>query len=222
MVYSLTGNYFAEDADERKRSRARHRVLETSLDLYLLERRGMTLVQFDLPARLRLQKGDMAVLINLYARSLKIAFDPEFPLEKGILRVLRKFRWMTRMMVFAFAARLLHALNKFASYAMNDFVNLFYPQKRSSAIAFSTRKKTPHPVTGRPYDRNIEKLMNRSVKNAARNIHAAARYLEGRMSRRQIARILLPLSLNNGMPKTPVSAMKHYGILDGIERFDQR
>ncbi len=221
MVYSLTGNYFAEDPVERKRARARHRVLETSLDLYLLERRGITLAQFDLPARMRLKKGDTAILTNLYARSLKIAFDPEFPLEKGMLRALRKFRWMTHLMVSASMTRFLHRVNRFAAYAINDFANLFYPEKRS-AIAFSTKKKTPHPVTGRPYDRDIEKLMDRSVKNAVRNIHAAARYLDGRISRRRIARLLLPLSLNNGMPRTPVSAMKHYGILDGIERFDQR
>lgn len=221
MVYSLTGNYFAEDPAERKRARARHRVLETSLDLYLLERRGVTLAQFNLPGRMKLNKRDLEVLTNLYARSLRIAFDPEFPLEKGMQRVLRKFRWMTHLMVSASITRLLHSINRIAAYAINDFANLFYPGQRSD-IAFATKKKTPHPVTGRPYDRDIETLMKRSVRNAVRNIQAAARYLDGRISRRRLARLLLPLSLNNGLPRTPVSAMKHYGILEGIERFDRR
>lgn len=221
MVYSMTGNYYAEDAQERKRSRARHRVLETSLDLYLLERRGMSIDQFDLPSRCRPQRGDLEILTNLYARSLRVTFDPEFPLEAGIRRALYKSRLMIRFMVSKIITRLLWGANRLLSFRMNDFVNLFYPPKRS-AIAFETRAKTPHPVTGRPYNRSVEKLMKASVKNAVHSIRSARAYLEGRISRRQIEKILAPFSLNNGLVQTPVSAMKHFKILEGIERFDDR
>lgn len=220
MVYSMTGNYYAEDAAERKRSRARHRVLETSLDLYLLEMRGTTLAEFDLPSRCRLERGDIEILTSLYARSLKATFDPEFPLEAGILRALRKFRLMTRFMVSTSLVRFLHRVNRLLSFRINDFVNLFYPKNRS-AIPFKTNAKTPHPVTGRPYNRSIDRLMKTSVQNAVRNIRAAFAFVDGRISARQIEKILVPLSLNNGLARTPVSAMKHFKILEGIERFQE-
>lgn len=216
MVYSMTGNYFDPDPHERRKARARHRVVETSLDLYLLEKRRITLNDFNLPHRLRVERRHMQIFQELYAPSFGGAGSPVA--ADAMRRALRKFSWMLRLMVSSRMSAGLAQLDRLVSGRLLDFVNLFYPARRSG-LDFETRKKTPHPVTGKPYDRNIDRLLARAVKDSVRRIHAASDYTAGRISRRRISRIIRPVSLNNGLERTPVEAMTHYRIPAGLERF---
>lgn len=218
MIYSITGNYYADSAVDRKLAQCRHRVFESSLDLYLLGKTGQNLEEFDMPAKLKLPADFEEKLIVFFAEALRETFNPEFPLQPAAFRALRKSRLLQRLMVSRGAYRFFERINGMASHRYDFFLNLFYPPERA-LLDFETRRTTPHPVSGKPYSRNTQFLIKQSLQRGGLFIRAAWAYYKGKISRSQVARDIPPLSLNNGIKRMPVSRMLHYQIIPGIESF---
>lgn len=219
MVYSRTGNYFDLDPAERKRSRARHRVLETSLDLYLLSESGRTLRGLGLLRLLRVPEDFSRSLMNLFSLSLSEIYHPDLAVSRGALRSVLKSRLIIAMTLSPIAYKFFSWSNRILSRKHNDLINLFYPPK-PAAIDFETSAQIPHPITGNPYPSRIEELRSMATSRGIAYIAAASAYWKGTISDTELRAALPPLSLNSGMQCTTVESMIHYEILPGIEQFD--
>ncbi len=219
MVYSRTGNYFHENPEERKLARARHRVLETSLDLYLLAQTGRNLANLRLLEILNLPDEFRDELLAFFSLSLAETYDRGFPMLRAAKRALLKSRIIIGLTLSPFAYRFFSFINRMLSFRHDDLMNLFYPPK-PAPIDFLAGQ-TPHPATGESYPANVEILMKQAVDRGVSYINSASLFLAGEISESDLAREIPPLSLNSGLPFSRVDDMVHYSILPGIERFPQ-
>ncbi|MCE9598445.1 MAG: zinc dependent phospholipase C family protein [Spirochaetia bacterium] len=218
MIYSITGNYYAESALDRLLAQCRHRVYESSLDLHLLNQTSQSLEEFDMPGKLKLPNDFKNKLIPFFADVLRDTFDPTFPLQPAAFRAVRKSRFLQTLMVSRRAYRFFSYLNRLASYEYDFFINLFYPETPAS-IEFETSKTTPHPVSGKPYKRDVKFLTRQAIKRGENFIQSAWDFYKGKINKQKVIQAIPPLSLNNGIPNMPVSRMLKYKILPGIESF---
>ena len=209
MVYYMSGNYFAEDPEEREKAVFRHRLLETAIDLRL---ETVDPIEYPLDLiHLWSETGEAGreafeLLVGHYAHlgdksgHFKKAWRNHRLLQTA-------FSWSTPLCILALYQR-------FGHLSVEKYEALFYPQSLNLSF-FDSSLDWLHPVTGETHEMTLEELYNVSVEKVIT--------LFERLNTQSIEkwplllRELQPLSLDSGLPYVPVTQMKYFRT-EPIER----
>lgn len=204
MVYYMSGNYFAENPEERSKAVFRHRLLETAIDLWL-----ETVNPIEYPSD----------LIHLWReageagrQALKLLFGHYVYQGDKSITVHFKTAWRNhRFLQAAFSWstpwRVLALYRRFGHPAVEKQEALFYPQPLDLSF-FDTKLDWLHPVTGELNEMTLNELYDLSVKKViALFDQLGAQSME---KWPLLLRQLPPLSLDSGLAYVPVTQMKYF------------
>ena len=204
MVYYISGNYFAQDTEEREKAVFRHRLLETAIDRWL-----EAVDPIDYPVNLKDlwrdtgEAGRQAfeLLGGYYAKLGDKRGLAHFEKAWRNHRLLQTvFRWSTPRRILAFYRRLGYP-------RVEKYEALFYPQPLNLSF-FDASLDWQHPVTGELHEMTWLELYDISVVKVISmfdllNSEAIEKWP-------QLLRELQPLSLDSGLPLVPITQMKYF------------
>lgn len=219
-VYSVSGNYYHPDLEERTRSEGRHRLFETMLDFYVLKLRGQKLADFQLLERLNpgQAKSD---LLKFFSQGMSHAVDAAgqtMPAMQDIHWITERSFKRSRTMIGMFHNRPLlkglHMLNKKLNGKISHIAHLgyIYDHAAEDRLDFNALETAPHPVTGEEYGGPVPGLIENSTKRGLKFLDVCWRRLAGETSAEDARKVIRPMSLNNGLEFTPTEEMVHYRI----------
>ena len=216
LIYSVSGNYYDPDHKERNLAERRHRIFESCMDLYFLKQTGETLTSFHLIEKLLPGKNKEAIL-SFYASSLSDYTSANDTLHRA-RRSLKKCVFLIRSFINTKLHKLLYPLSGASGGTLDFFLNLCYLEHRAAnRIDFARPKKVPHPITGQPYEANIEKLRSLAVLRGLDFILQADRLRKKKTTEAGARKILRPYSLNIGLERIPTDRMKFHAKMSGID-----
>jgi len=204
MVYYMSGNYFAEDPEERGKAVFRHRLLETAIDLRL-----GTIDPIEYPIDLihlwreasEAGREAFELFVGHYAhlgdKNIVVHFKKAWRNHRLLQTA---FSWSTPWRILAFGRRFGHP-------SVEKHEALFYSNPLNLSV-FDSSLDWLHPVTGAPYEMTLKGLYDVSVEKVIT--------LFERLNTQSIEnwplllRELQPLSLDSGLPFVPVTQMKYF------------
>lgn len=202
MVYYMSGNYFAENPEERGKAVFRHRLLETAIDLWL-ENADPIEYPSDL-IHLWRETGEAGreafdLLVGYYAHlgNKSSNFKKSW---RNYRYIQSAYSWSTPWRILAFYRRLGHL-------SVEKYEALFYSQSLNLSF-FDSRIDWLHPVTGTPYKMTLEEL----YKVCVEKVITLFEQLNTQSIEKWplLLRELQPLSLDSGLPYVPVTQMKYF------------
>jgi len=202
MAYYMSGNYFAEDPEEREKAVFRHRLLETAIDQWL---ESVDPLEYPLDLiHLWRETGEAGreafeLLVEHYdyLGGKKTHFKKAW---RNYRLLQNAFTWSIPWCIIAFYRRIGHP-------TVEKFEALFYSQPLN-LLLFDSNLEWLHPVTGAPTVMTLKELYDESVEKVITlferlNTHAIEKWPS-------LLRELQPLSLDSGLPYVPVSQMKYF------------
>jgi len=163
FIYYSTGDYYHKDRSKRGRAIARHRRLETLLDIFVCKHYGSPL---DNPKRLLL---DSKVDLISFLKELCLMMDFEEPdvlaaSIKKSYKIFFNFHNLARLKSFTF---LVYYLDPMFSTTIKQITSLFYyPQLMKKTAVLRGELKFKNPITREEIDTNIENLFTESVEKS--------------------------------------------------------
>ncbi len=205
MVYYMSGNYFANDLEEREKAVFRHRLFETAIDLWIdtvdpLED-SSDLIHFWRETGEAGQEAFQMIVENftyLGDKSIRVHFKKAW----------RNYRFLQTAFSWSTPWRVLDFYGDFGPLSVKKYEALFYAQPLNLSF-FDSSFEWRHPVTGAPYKMTLIELFDESVKKVIT--------LFERLNTQSIEnwpfllRELQPLSLDSGLPYVGVCQMKYFG-----------
>ena len=219
-VYSVSGNYYDPDPKERSTAEGRHRLFETLLDFHILNLRNQSLQDFQLLERINPGKHKDN-LLGFFSKGMSNASSvklPTMPEAEDIHWITERSFRRSRTMIGLFHNRPLvaglNSLNWKMQGKISHIAYLGYVRKHraSDLLQFSSLEPTPHPVTGQDYGGPVPGLIEESTELGKDYLDVCWRRISGEASAETARKVLRPLSLNNGLEKTPTEKMVHYKI----------
>jgi hypothetical protein len=204
MVYYMSGNYFAEDSEERSKAVYRHRLLETAIDLWL-----ETIDPLEYPSdliHLWREAGDVG------RQALKLlmghyAYLGDESIIAHFKKAWRNHRFLQTAFSWSIPWRVLALYRRFGHPSIEKQEALFYPQPLDLSF-FNANLDWLHPVTGEPNEMTLNELYDSSVKKVINlfdqlGLHPMEKWP-------LLLRELPPLSLDSGLSYVPVEKMKYF------------
>lgn len=247
IVYYYAGDYYAKDRGEKLRAEARHRAIETILDLYNLEAVSSDLRRFKAMKKMALPRGCRDLILGVYTLSLLRAWPDvaarEFPgntsgtegirshpLFKAALRGYKKQIFFNKIFQNAGLARSGLWYNKRKKDKLHFNSSLLYPalsyqayERRypESHFRISDIRTFCHPLTNREFAVHPDRLRRRVLARSRAFMRTAWLYARGKVGEGESRRVLRGYSLNNGKVGVPTSEMKFFAPLaiDGNFRY---
>lgn len=217
FIYSVTGNYYDPDKRQRSLAEAGHRVFESCLDLHLLQKNAISLRDFDLTRKLKLDKNQQQEILEFYASALSDSYDPGYDLLGDSIRAYKKRRIMEAMFQSKVLCEFFYFLHRIFG-GMEFLLGLFYNERKAKGkIDFENLEDVPHPVTGKKYTGRLKVLRTNAIKRGHDFLTAAFKYYSGKSPMTQTKAVLRPYSLNNGLIGVAVEKMVHYKKLSGVD-----
>ena len=162
-VYAVTGPYYDPDPDKQADSQMSHRLVESWLDLLMLQRFEKTRNNFDPLKAIRANSMTNLDCLDFFAESFRTAWR----IEGDVGRYLRRFYTVQMLLGRLFpsqtATTAIALLNRLTKGRLRAFTALFYPTRpeRMPAGLFEFQNFR-HPVTGQTIDSNLDQLWERS------------------------------------------------------------
>ena len=219
-VYSVSGNYYHHDPEERATAEGRHRLFETLLDYHILGLRNQSLQDFQLLERLNPGKHQKD-LLQFFSKGMSNAVTAEgkpLPEPEDIHWITERSFKRSRTMIGLFQNKPLvgglQRLNRKLNGKISHIAYLGYVRNHQAKdkLHFTKLDPTPHPVTGEDYGGPVPDLIERSTVRGKEFLDVCWRRLTGEASAETAQKVLRPLSLNNGLEMTPTEQMIHYKI----------
>lgn len=219
-VYSVSGNYYHPEPEERTRAEGRHRLFETMLDFHILQLRNQSLQDFRLLDRIN-PGNHKNSLLQFFSQGMSNAVDAKghsMPEPTSIHWITERSYKRSRTMIGLFHNRPLlkglRTINRRLNGKISHIANLGYigTHPARGQLNFSALPPAPHPVTGDEYGGPVPNLIERSVQRGHDMLDVCWKRLSGEASQETAEKVLRPLSLNNGLEMTPTESMIHYSI----------
>jgi hypothetical protein len=216
-VYAVTGPYYDADPDRQADSQMCHRLVESWLDLAMLERFHKEPGAFDPLKAIRENRLTNLDCLGFFAESFRKAWR----IDGNVGRYLRRFYIVQMMLGRLFPSSAATAAIVFANRLLKGrlraFTALFYPTRPeympSDLFAFKTFR---HPVTGEPVASSLDDLWNEAVDFGTRLLAQVCDIRAG-ADPESLDPILQGRSLNIGMSATPSDRAVHFDVFP-VER----
>lgn len=237
LVYYFSGNYYADDPSAKKWGEARHRAIETLLDLLVLQKLNKKLSKVNAAKLMTLSRREEKVVLGFYALALRLAFgneeEPLMPSEplfsppkdiyhdrlyRAARRGYHKQRFMNRLFRIKALGKAALKLNWYKKQAIAEFSTLMYPaatyssylKRYKPALDLLSLKSYRHPVSNQQHSIDYDVLARRGVARGMRYIAAFDKLVQSPSKKKALSYILNGASLNNGAPGVPANSMKFF------------
>ena len=223
FVYHYAGNYYHTDLAARKNSIFKHRIIETSLDLFLLSMKKTTLNKYGLNDKLNLSTADMSDIFAMLAKSLG-GCDSELnnvePIQKMYIRAFKKQKLFVKLFQKPFLKNILFITNKFTKFSVKTYSSLFYPSDQYEGYLkkknmFDIRKLTSYrdPVTNHMLKFNFSNKYKEAEELTIKLWQTYCDLVYDKININDFHKVFKGYSLNNGYINKPVKDMKYYNPL---------
>lgn len=237
-VYYFAGNYYDSNRKLKKESETRHRVLESLLDLWLLEQEGLSLRDYAFPRKVRLSSKSFRLVVFFYTLALRLAYgdknepqETKFfhpyrhslkkdPLSAVVRRSFRKQYIFNQFFQNSVVARLCFWVNRHQRDAWGEYTALYYPCSRytdylkywPNALDITKLCYYRDPVSNQRRSLVVQSLSKRVLARSCRYVRALYWHWRGEKANR-VKRILSGPSLNNGRVGISNSSMRYFDPL---------
>jgi hypothetical protein len=245
IVYYFSGNYYAADRREKLRSEARHRAIETVLDLYNLAAIDSDLKKFRAKHKLALPEKWRELVLAFYTQAILQAFPEEAARQFGsfspsdirrhalytvVRRCYKKQSRFNRLFQNAGIARSGLWYNRKRHDRLHFNSSLLYPaasygaylaKSKGDCFKISDLQSYRDPVSNREQSIRPEVRARRAFARSHAFFRAAFSYARGLSTREDARRVLKGYSLNNGGVGVPTQQMQYFSPLqiDGNFRY---
>ncbi len=247
IVYYFSGNYYDTDRREKLRVEARHRAMETVLDLYNLSALDSDLKRYRAKQKMTLPERWKDLVLAFYARAILRAWPEQaaaefgtadaavsnirlHPFFKVVKRCYKKQNRFNRLFQNAGVARSGLWYNHKRKDKLHFNSSLLYPaasygaylaRSKGNSFKISDLKTYRDPLTNRERTISPDYLVKRAIARAHAFYLAAWGYAHGRADLSRTRAILKGYSLNNGRVAVPTQAMRFFSPLpiDGNFRY---
>ncbi len=210
-VYHVSGNYYDDCPVARQESQARHRLIESWLDLYLLQQASQRLARCSYLQKIR-NKGS---LNRELMRFLFTACEKSFQIDPDSWRYLLRGYRVQMILTAAFRSALLGKslcfVDKLLSGRMQTFLALFYPwgdlKVPEEIINFSSFR---HPVTGEAHAGDFQRLWEQSLERGGEFLASVEKFLFLGMDDDELRKVIRGYSLSTGLEGVPTREAVHY------------
>lgn len=173
VVYYFTGNYYADEIEERLRVQGRHRLFEVYLDSWFRGRRvfwnngRLSLVLKEL-------SNDLSGICQLLARaaSLQVSSDASLPLPDCWQQGMQQMSFLQGLFLSAPTGALVRLLRVLGNRRLTSIDSLFSFGRHSRLGFFDQAFKYKNPVTGTEEAVTVMELKERAVCDAVKWISA--------------------------------------------------
>ncbi len=222
-VYSMSGNYYHPNREQRREAVKTHRLIETALDLFVLGNKE-TPREFIRREILYPKNKDKSFLLLYYAASLAGFAGVRGKEEKEfrgkwvqtVRSALAKMQFYSRLFSQIDAASIRKHVNKMVPPSLHSDIALFYPNLlyRDYSLlpgAFLPEKVSSYvdPVSGETRAISFWRAYKSAYRLALQMMRECNLLARG-ASLPPSAFLLQDVSLNNGRSKIPVDAMRHF------------
>lgn len=204
MVYYMSGNYFAEDPEERDKAVYRHRLLETAIDLWLKSVQPM-----DYPSGLLQLWRDTGETERKAFRLLieQAVCNGDIRKIEHFHKAWRNYRLLQTVFGWSTPRKMLSIYRSFGHLSVGKLEALFYTQPLDLSF-FETKLAWRHPVTGERHAIMIEAFFDLCVKKVVRLFNQLTEQPLEKWA--HFLCELSPLSLDTGLPLVPVARMEFF------------
>jgi hypothetical protein len=239
IVYYFAGNYYAAERHEKLRAEARHRAIETVLDLFNLARIENDLNRYRGIKKMQLPDSWRNLVLGLFTQSLvnswpeqcASAFGDVKPGERGIsahplfriaIRGYKKQMLFNRVFQNSQLARFGLWYNRRRSDALHFHSSLLYPARSykeymsantGQLMGMGDLRSYHDPLTDRALPINPEALTRKALARCHAFWRVASQLAEHEITPEGAANVLRGYSLNNGRVGIATDQMKYFGPL---------
>jgi hypothetical protein len=176
-VYYVSGDYYDLSPEGKKNARTRHRLIESWLDVYLLQKLSVEPKDFDALRAMRRERRLNRQLLRFFFGAFTAVREDDSTFEH-LLRGFNVQMLLNSWYPKASCGKFFSLLNRLLHGKLDPFVALFYPwgyrQVPREVFDFQSYR---HPVTGCEIREDFDGLWKRAGDLAQNFIRAASRYV---------------------------------------------
>ena len=204
MVYYMSGNYFAENKEERGQAVFRHRLLETAIDLWFTTADPLE-YPYDLSHLWHEAGEDGIQALKPFVGHFSLPGDKS--MKAHFKKAWRNHRFLQTAFSWSIPRRILAFYRRFGHTSAEKLEALFYPQPLDLSF-LDAKLDWLHPVTGEPHVMNLQELYDLSVQKVNNLFEQLGQ--QPKEDWPALLKTMTPLSLDSGLSYVPVNQMKYF------------
>jgi hypothetical protein len=211
-VYYFSGNYYDESISKQIDAQMRHRLIESWLDLYILETKAIKLK--DYKAIKNISKNSDTNLKML--EFLGLSYAKAWETETDIFQFLKKGYFIQMILAGKLFKEktfsdLIRMVNDIFENKLRAILALFYPVDYIEIPKFIIEfEKFRHPVTGEEFKGNIHDIWNNGIKLSTDFLTAVNNYIFAGWDKEQLKSVIKGYSLDVGLVGVRIDDVKHF------------
>lgn len=214
FVYHVSGNYYAACAAERNAARARHRLVESWLDLQVLRQASLELPGCTFLPDIRRNGVVNRELLRFFSSACTGGNGDEPTCWHDLQRGYRVQMALNALFGNRGAAALVNRADRLFAGRLGSFLALFYPWGYSEIpgeiLHFDSYT---HPVTGEILEGGFARLWSDALQRGEIFLAAADRFLFGAGNDDALGNAVQGFSLNTGLVGVPIRDAVHFDCI---------
>jgi len=215
FVYYFSGNYFASDPEDRINAQMRHRIIESWIDLLVLNKKSQSLQNYPHLKTIASQREINLELLDFLGKACNKAWQKDenlFPaLKKGYeIQMFLAVNVLKNSSLLSFT----RTLNDFMENKLRAYLALFYPQNSKeipeSIEYFGSFK---HPVTGELFSGNLHDLFAKALTLSTDFLLAVSKYIFEDRDKNLLKSVIKGYSLDVGIEGVKVHEVNYFSPL---------
>ncbi|MDD2320681.1 MAG: zinc dependent phospholipase C family protein [Geobacteraceae bacterium] len=211
FVYHVSGNYYADCPLERRDSQVRHRLIESWLDLHMLDRASMRLARCRYLSEIRGKGALNRELMRFFLDACEKSFDVHVDSWERLLRGYRVQMLLNAAFRSAMLGKTLRLVDGFLSGRLQSFLALFYPwhypEVPGEIINFDSFL---HPVTGEQRNGGFQHLWRQSLERGGEFLESVEKFLFLGRDDDELRKVIRGYSLSTGLEGVAISEAVHF------------
>lgn len=211
-VYYFSGNYYDGEHSKKVDAMMRHRLIESWLDLYMLDKNNIALNDFDSINNIEKNHKDNYQVIEFLCRFFAQAWNTDkdlvSPFKRGYhIQILLNNILVKNKSIFSF----FRTLNDVFDNTLRDYLALFYPESYKAMPDYIVNfKEFKHPVTGEVFKGDVNDLFANGIKLSTSFLQAINDYVFEDLEKSTFDNILRGYSLDVGLEGVKVETVKYF------------
>ena len=213
-IYSITGHYYNPDIKLQKLAQRNHRIFETKMDQFILERiYKMSLKDFQLIKKLSLTPQQKEIL-KFYGKAIQESFFPS--IEEKKMMDFSLFCYNNQMMLIKLfqnqpLVSILGLIKKFHFEIENHLCLCYGNHLDEYKVDFETFEPAPHPITGEIIEGNFFSFRDKIQERGILFIESMYDFIINKRLDLEFLKKQIPhYSLNTGMIQISHLEMKYF------------
>lgn len=211
-VYYFSGNYYDGEYSKKVDAMMRHRLIESWIDLYILDKNNIDLNEFDSIDKIEKNQAENYQMFRFLCGFFAKAWNTDKDLFPSFKRGYHIQMFLNNVLVknksiFSF----FRTLNDVFDNKLRDYLALFYPEKFQEMPDFIVNfDKYKHPVTGEIFHGTVDGLFNNAIELSTSFLTAINDYVFEDLEKTAFDHILKGYSLDVGLEGVNVEKVKYF------------